>query len=152
MGRIRRPHMDGSMGTNRSLMAPLAAVALMAAFLGAGASAAQAPGGGLRMLSQLERGRWEIRVRGERSVQNLCIGDQLRLIQLRHQDLPCERLVLEDNASSVTVQYICRGHGYGRTRIRRESAQLVQVESQGIAEGLPFEISAEGRRAGGCGS
>ncbi len=141
------------MGTKRFVMASLAATALTGAFLlDAAAGAAQAPGGGLQMLSQLERGRWEIRVRGERSVQSLCIGDQRRLIQLRHPDLPCERLVLEDNASSVTVQYICRGHGYGRTHIRRESAQLIQMESQGIAEGLPFEISAEGRRVSGCGS
>jgi len=140
------------MSKKRSMMTPLAAAALMGALLASGAGAAQAPGGGLQMLSQLERGRWEIRVRGERSVHSLCIGDQRRLIQLRHPDLPCERLVLEDSASSVTVQYICRGHGYGRTHIRRESAQLIQVESQGIAEGLPFEISAEGRRVSGCGS
>ena len=104
------------------------------------------------MLDQIDRGRWELKIRGERSVQSLCIGDRLRLIQLRHQDLPCERLVLEDTAHSVTVQYICRGHGYGRTHIRRESAQLIQIDTQGIAEGLPFEISAEGRRVGPCGT
>jgi len=50
----------------------------------------------------------------------------------------------------VTVQYTCRGLGYGRTAIRRESSRLVQVQSQGIAEGLPFEISGEARRIGDC--
>ena len=140
------------MTIKRSGMARLGVMALLGAFPAVHAWAEQSTAGGLQMLSHLERGRWEIRVRGEQSVQSLCIGDQRRLIQWRHPDLSCERLVLEDNASSVTVQYICRGHGYGRTRIRRESAQLIQVESQGIADGLPFEISAEGRRVSGCGS
>ena len=103
------------MTIKRSGMARLGVMALLGAFPAVHAWAEQSTAGGLQMLSHLERGRWEIRVRGEQSVQSLCIGDQRRLIQLRHPDLSCERLVLEDNASSVTVQYICRGHGYGRT-------------------------------------
>ena len=48
------------------------------------------------------------------------------------------------------VQYTCRGKGYGRTQIRRESNRLVQIDSQGIADGLPFSFSAEARRVGDC--
>jgi hypothetical protein len=50
----------------------------------------------------------------------------------------------------VVVQYTCRGKGYGRTHIRRETGRLVQIDSQGIAGGLPFEFSAEARRVGDC--
>jgi hypothetical protein len=105
----------------------------------------------LAMLDGLERGRWELRVReagGE--VQQICIGDTSRLIQLRHPVPGCQRLVVEDGASEVTVQYTCRGRGYGRTHIRRESGRLIQIDSQGIANGLPFSFAAEGRRVGDC--
>lgn len=100
-------------------------------------------------MDQIEQGRWELRFR-EGGVQRMCLADPMRLIQLRHPDIPCDRLVVEDSPSAVTVQYTCRGRGYGRTRIRRESAQLVQVEAQGISDGLPFEFAAEGRRVGVC--
>ena len=48
------------------------------------------------------------------------------------------------------MQYTCRGRGYGRTHIRRETGRLVQIESQGIVDGLPFDFVAEGRRIGEC--
>ena len=58
--------------------------------------------------------------------------------------------MVQDNNSEVIVQYTCRGKGYGRTHIRRETSRLVQIDSQGIAGGLPFEFSAEARRVGDC--
>jgi predicted subunit of tRNA(5-methylaminomethyl-2-thiouridylate) methyltransferase len=61
-------------------------------------------------------------------------------------------LVVEDRADQVTVQYTCRGRGYGRTTIRRETGRLVQIQTQGIAEGLPFDFAAEARRMGDCGN
>lgn len=104
----------------------------------------------LQMLGQLQDGRWELRRYDGGAVQRLCVKDRFRLIQLRHPDLKCDRIVLEDAPGSVTVQYTCRGRGYGRTHIRRESGQLIQLETQGIADGLPYEFSAEGRRVGEC--
>lgn len=107
----------------------------------------------LAMLEQLDKGRWELRIRGEGgSVQRLCLPDMRRLIQLRHPAATCERLVVDDDATQVTVQYTCRGQGYGRTHIRRETNRLVQIDSQGIADGLPFSFAAEARRVGDCAS
>jgi hypothetical protein len=102
------------------------------------------------MLNELPSGRWDLRMRDNGPVLRLCIGDRLRLIQVRHPDQACDRLVVEDTARAVTVQYTCRGRGYGRTRIRMETPQLIQLDTQGIADGLPFEFSAEGRRVGEC--
>lgn len=103
------------------------------------------------MLDQLVEGRWEIRMRGERRpIERICLRNGQGLIQLRHPEQPCDRLVVEDTANSVTVQYTCRGRGYGRTHIRMESDQLVQLESQGISGGLPFDFAAEVRRLGSC--
>jgi hypothetical protein len=105
----------------------------------------------LAMLSQLEAGRWEVRMRDTAgSVQRICLPNQQRLIQLRHPETPCDRLIVEDGASEVTVQYTCRGRGFGRTHIRRESNRLVQIDTQGIADGLPFAFAAEARRIGDC--
>lgn len=106
----------------------------------------------LAMLDQIEPGRWEIRLRdGSRRSYPICVDNGRKLIQLRHDALNCERLVIDDRADEVTVQYTCRGRGYGRTSIRRETGRLVQIETQGIAEGLPFEFAAEARRTGDCG-
>lgn len=105
----------------------------------------------LTMLDRLADGRWELRIRGDRNqVERICLHSGRNLIQLRHPEQTCDRLVVEDSDFSVTVQYTCRGRGYGRTHIRRESDSLIQIDSQGIAGGLPFEFSAEGRRIGDC--
>jgi len=108
-------------------------------------------GAALAMLDRLDRGNWEMRVRGsDGGVQRMCLDSGRALIQLRHQGQKCRRVVVEDSASEVTVQYTCPGRGYGRTQIRRESGTLVQIDSQGIANGLPFAFAAEARRVGDC--
>ncbi len=105
----------------------------------------------LAMLDQLESGRWELRPRDTRGpAEQVCLRDGRRLIQLRHPMANCQRLIVADGAAEVTVQYTCRGRGYGRTHIRRETGRLVQIESQGILDGLPFDFAAEGRRVGDC--
>lgn len=123
-----------------------------AAVIGAAAPVlAQRPA--LGMLDGLERGRWELRAREPGGdVQQLCVGDGRSLIQLRHPGGGCQRLVVDDKDSEVTVQYTCPGRGFGRTHIRRETGRLVQIETQGVAEGLPFASNMEGRRVGDCGA
>lgn len=120
------------------------------------AASAAAPAVGKRpslaMLQELERGSWELRFRGSGSIERMCLGDVNRLIQLRHPVSKCESVVVRDATNDVTVQYTCRGNGYGRTHIRRESSRLVQIDSQGIANGRPFVIAAEARRVGVCAS
>ena len=52
-------------------------------------------------------------------------------------------------ASGADIAMITRG-GYGLTRIRYETPRLIQLDSQGVANGLPFAFAAEGRRVGNC--
>jgi hypothetical protein len=113
-------------------------------------SPAAAQGPSLAMLSALDDGQWEVRPRDGSALRRVCVRSGLELIQLQHSDSDCSRFVVEDGAKTVTVQYTCRGNGYGRTSIRRETASLVQIDSQGIAGGLPFQFSAEARRVGNC--
>ena len=130
----------------RYLRMPLAAACLWSI-----PGLAQAPG--LSMLDHIEAGRWELRERNAPSaVQSLCVNNGRRLIQLRHPGAACESYVVDDSPNDVTVQYTCRGRGFGRTHIRRETGRLVQIETQGIAEGFPFDFVAEGRRVADCAS
>lgn len=105
----------------------------------------------LAMLDQLQKGNWEIRLRGsDEGIQRVCLADGRGLIQLRHRNSNCEKQIVSDGAREVAVQYTCRGQGYGLTRIRKETDKLVQIDSQGVANGQPFNFSAEARRVGDC--
>ncbi len=131
---------------------PLARAAIVALACTAGfavPAAGQRPG--LAMLDRLETGRWELRPRGSRGLtEQICLRDGRRLIQLRHPGSTCDRLIVADSTAEVTVQYTCPGRGYGRTHIRYETGRLAQVDTQGIADGLPFDFVAEARRIGDC--
>lgn len=116
------------------------------------AAAAPAFGGGpsLAMLDQLEAGRWELRERSGSALQQICVPGGRQLIQLRHPGAQCSSFVITDTPATVVVQYTCSGRGYGRTEIRRETNRLVRIDSQGIVDGFPFDVSAEARRVGAC--
>ena len=109
---------------------------------------AQAPT--LAMLDGLEHGLWELKFRNGDDSRRICLRSGRELIQIRHSEPDCSRFVVEDGANVVTVQYTCKGNGYGRTNLRRETSRLVQIESQGIVDGLPFQFAAEARRVGAC--
>ena len=118
--------------------------------LGAGgALVAQAPS--LGMLAQLQRGQWVVTTDDGAPPRNICLGDPLQLVKLRHAGAAgCSRFIVEDEPGRVTIQYTCRGSGYGRTSIRRETSTLLQIESQGVAAERPFQFRAEARRTGAC--
>ena len=109
--------------------------------LGAG-SALAAQGTAPAMLAKLQRGQWAVASRDGGPSRKICLGDTA--------GSACSRFVVEDAPDKVTVQYTCRRNGYGRTSIRKETDTLVQIESQGIAGGLPFQFHAEARRTGAC--
>ncbi|MDJ0979509.1 MAG: hypothetical protein QNI87_13360 [Erythrobacter sp.] len=115
-----------------------------------GATPLLAQSDSLAMLATLQKGEWTVKYRDNSASQKLCVKTGEELIQVRHGLSNCRRFVVEDDASKVTVQYTCPGNDYGRTTIRRETSALVQIESQGIASGLPFQFTAEARRTGSC--
>lgn len=132
-------HLGKFVGLNTIVAA--AAVALTPA-------TAQAPE--LAMLDTLSPGAWEFRARDDDETMRICVRTGRELIQLRHRQPGCEQFVVQDEASEVTVQYTCRGNGYGRTTIRKEGSTLVQIRSQGIRGGTPFSMVGEARRTGSC--
>lgn len=126
------------------------AIAALACVAGATLAPAAAQTPTLAMLDGLAKGEWQLRFRDQSPPRNICVRTGRELIQLRHAGSECNRYVVEDGASEVTVQYSCPSNGYGRTSIRRETNALVQIESQGIAGGKPFQFTAEARRVGAC--
>ena len=133
--------------TQISPIGTLAAIGMIALGL---ALPASAQSDSLAMLGGLTKGEWTIKHRDGSDDRKICIKTGQELIQLRHNDPGCSRFVVEDGLNKVTVQYTCPGNGYGRTNIRKETGALVQIESQGIVSGLPFQFAAEARRTGTC--
>jgi hypothetical protein len=125
------------------------AVAMLVAASSA-ASLAHAP----PPLRGLEPGEWELRERPEEGekggIRRICLADLRQLVQLRHARNSCKSLTVDENARRLVISYDCAGAGGGRTDIRMETPRLVQIRSQGIADGAPFSFSAEGRRIGAC--
>ncbi len=103
-----------------------------------------------KLFGDLRLGAWEIRERGSDRIQRVCLRSERDLVQLRHRGQACRRIVVDDNATNATIQYSCGAAGYGRTSIRKETAELVQIRSDGFEKGAPFSIEAEGRRVGNC--
>lgn len=104
----------------------------------------------LAMLDSLNKGAWQLRFRNGDNIQRICLRTGRELIQIRHTEPGCSRYVVQDDADEVTVQYTCRGNGYGRTSIRKESSGLVQITSTGMFGGSPFRLQGEGRRISRC--
>ncbi|NKJ42945.1 MULTISPECIES: DUF3617 domain-containing protein [unclassified Novosphingobium] len=105
----------------------------------------------LAMLDRILPGQWQVRARETGGFESrLCLAEGRPLIQLRHPGQACRRFVVQDEANAVSVSYACGPAGSGLTRIRFENEQLLQIEAQGIAQGLPFAFNAEARRLGAC--
>lgn len=106
------------------------------------------------VLNGLGKGQWQLRAVGSgpsRVAQNkICIGDPMKLVQIQHGSANCSQRILNERGNKVTVSYSCRGQGQGITTIRRESNRLIQINSQGIRNGSPFNFSVEGRLGGSC--
>ncbi len=106
----------------------------------------------LMALAGLERGLWELRERDVRGAPatRQCVRYPSQLVQARHPGARCRYFVIADRPGRAILSYQCENAGTGRTDLRVETPRLVQIESQGIAEGAPFSVSLEGRRVGDC--
>lgn len=129
--------------------AGLAAGTMLLATAGAQATGAT-QGESLTVLDSLRKGEWSLQFRDGSPPRKLCVRTGKELLQLRHVGAQCSHFVVENLAGRGTVQYTCTSSGYARTSIRRETPSLVQIESQGIAEGAPFQFLAEARHTGSC--
>jgi hypothetical protein len=100
-------------------------------------------------LNAIERGQWQLR-ETDGGTSKICVTNPATLLQLRHPGAQCTQVVVENSREVATIHYTCPGHGYGRTTISVETARLVRIDTQGIADGAPFASEFEGRKLGAC--
>jgi hypothetical protein len=100
-------------------------------------------------LGGLEHGQWQLR-NAEGELRRLCLGNPATLIQIMHGNTQCEHFVMENTQRSATVRYTCPSHGHGRTTISVDTPRVINLETQGVANGAPFSEQFEGRRIGAC--
>jgi len=123
----------------------------MVLVLAAPAAARAAAPSGYDALNALESGAWELVERGAPGpARRVCLGDPVQLLQPRHPDRQCKRFGLASSARRVTITYDCGQAGQGRTVLRVETGRLIQIDTQGVADGAPFAMMIEGRRTGAC--
>ncbi|MBR0553696.1 DUF3617 domain-containing protein [Stakelama marina] len=125
------------------------AVALPVLAFGFGLGAAQAQAPTLKALAGLESGRWQLREAGGAS-ETICLPDATALIQVQHADAQCSRFVIEDDPRDAVVHYTCPGKGHGRTTLKVETPRSVHIETQGVADGAPFQHQYQARKIGQC--
>ncbi len=114
------------------------------------AAAVHAAGPAPRLAKGLEAGEWELRERGTGAVRKLCVSQLSQLLQRRHDGHGCKSFTVNDTPKRLVITYECGAAGNGRTDLRIETSRLVQIMSQGIADGAPFDFALEGRWVGAC--
>jgi len=126
----------------------LAALGLLA--VGA-AAPAQAPAQPPAALALLETGLWELRdLEASAPPARLCISDLRQLLQPVQPEPLCKHFIAEDGGGRTAVAYDCAARGRGRTSLRVETPRLLQIDSQGVVDGRPFDMRYEARRLGTC--
>jgi sarcosine oxidase gamma subunit len=125
---------------------------VLAGFLAAAGLGAAAPAVApqLLALAKVEGGEWQLKAAGSQTTRSLCVSDPGVLLQLGHAGAQCSRFVIADAPDAATVHYTCPGSGHGRTTIAIETPRLFRLQTQGIADGAPFDLDYEGRRVGAC--
>lgn len=116
------------------------------------AQSQNAPSSDANLLSSLKNGLWQFKepARGNGVVDAICVGDVTKFVKIKNKNDVCTLKMLRSEANSVTYDYSCSGKGKGRTMIRKETNGLVQIHSQGIANGELFDFKLEARHTGSC--
>ncbi|QIK96265.1 hypothetical protein G7076_07225 [Sphingomonas sp. HDW15A] len=79
-----------------------------------------------------------------------CLADAAILTQWEHRRAQCTRVVLTGTQDRADVQYSCSNGGFGNSKVHVLTPRSVRIETQGIADGLPFGYTIHARRTGNC--
>ena len=101
-------------------------------------------------LARVEGGLWEIDRLGPGVRPRLCVADPMTLANYEHRGRPCTRVVISDRPEGVLVHYTCARGGFGRSKIDVLTPRSIRIETQGIADDLPFNYVIQARRVGEC--
>ncbi|MBW4329827.1 hypothetical protein KY084_02920 [Stakelama sp. CBK3Z-3] len=115
-------------------------------------AAAGTPKSGLAVIDALEAGKWQLTEQGKPDGfhRTVCLPDKVSLIQVVHPGAQCSRFVIDNQPRTGTVHYTCPGDGHGRTTLRLETPRRVEIDTQGMWDGLPFKTLVDARKVGTC--
>ncbi|WP_448586135.1 hypothetical protein [Thermaurantiacus sp.] len=83
--------------------------------------------------------------------ERLCLANPERLVfGGKPVGAGCRVRVYRNAPDRATVGWQCAGGDSGLTELRRDHAGLYVASTSGVADGLPFALSAEYRRVGDC--
>jgi hypothetical protein len=126
-------------------------IRLVAAGLIALSVSAAAQGPHLAAFDRLSPGSWMLHEIGSTTaVRSICLGDPGQLLQIHHGSTACAHFVVSDGPRTATTSYTCPRTGHGRTTITVEGPTLLRIQTQGLANGAPFDVDYEARRGGSC--
>ena len=122
---------------------PLALVTLSAAAL----AAASVP----RALSPASGGLWEVsRSATGHNPTRICVATPDLLAQFEHRQLRCTRTVVSDSGAETLISYNCPAGGFGQSKMTLITPRTLRIDTQGIADNLPFHYQLHARRIGNC--
>jgi len=101
-------------------------------------------------LMTVEGGLYEIDRIGKGERPRLCIADPMVFASYEHRGKPCTRVVISDGPNGAVIHYTCPGGGFGRSTVKALTPRSLRVDTQGIADGAPFQYIFQARRVGDC--
>ena len=109
--------------------------------------AAQRP----QLFAQTQGGMWEMSgVPGASGPVRQCVGDVAALARYQHIGRNCAMRVISDSPASAVIDYSCGGAGFGHTKVDMLTPRSLRIDTQGIADRLPFAYVLQARRIGDC--
>jgi Protein of unknown function (DUF3617) len=96
-------------------------------------------------------GMWEVsRSATGANAERRCVPSASVLAQWEHRQAQCSRTVLSSTASEAVIHYTCPGGAFGQSKMKVITPRTLRIETQGIADGLPFNYVLHARRVGDC--
>lgn len=104
-----------------------------------------------KALAGASPGLWEIGgAPGMKLPARECVSSPVRLALFEHRDQRCSRNVLNDDGTTVLIDYNCGGRDFGRSKMTLITPRSLRIETQGISDGMPFNYVLQARRVGEC--
>lgn len=95
-------------------------------------------------------GEWEIGKTAGGAGERVCLPDPAMLMQWEHRGKQCTRVIVASSLDRAEVHYTCVGGGFGTSRVQVLTPRSIKIDTQGIADGLPFAYLVHARRVGNC--
>jgi hypothetical protein len=104
-----------------------------------------------RALAPAQGGLWEVsRSASGHNPTRICVATPDLLAQFEHRQLHCTRKIVSDRGTETLISYNCTPGGFGQSKMTLITPRTLRIDTQGIADNLPFHYQLHARRIGNC--